>query len=299
MNGKQLLAAAALVMMTASIVGGNRSYNKWKRAEISRIRSGGRLIETASGPVECHIEGSGPAILIAHGTPGGYDQGVAFSKLLDKKYTFIAVSRPGYLQTPLSSGRSPQEQADLYAALLDTLHISQATVVGISGGAPSALQFAIRHPERCQKLVIVSGVTQRYAAASWTPGKRLFRNAYDNIAAFGPLLFFLLPFAKFLPNASIAEAFLHSQTASSLRKIGYDNDMEQFAHIDAYPYERISAPTFLLHGTADQDVPFSDAELLARRLPRVQFLAIKGGNHSSFYTHAGLVRPLLNSFLKL
>jgi pimeloyl-ACP methyl ester carboxylesterase len=81
--------------------------------------------------------------------------------LSDPQFRFIAVSRPGYLRTPLETGRSPDAQADGYAALLDVLGLPQAAVIALSAGGPSALQFTLRHPNRCWGLVLVSTLTQR------------------------------------------------------------------------------------------------------------------------------------------
>jgi len=50
----------------------------------------------------------------------------------------IAVSRPGYLGTPLADGETPEAQADLYAALLDTLGIARA----VSSRSPPAAERA-------------------------------------------------------------------------------------------------------------------------------------------------------------
>src|SRR5689334_19745131 len=141
MKRKRLFVVGAL----AAAGGYFGSYLTWKRRAITGLRTGSSVIETASGPVEYCIGGQGPAVLIAHGSPGGYDQGCAFSKLVGGKQTFIAVSRPGYLRTPLSTGETAAAQADMYANLLDALALQQATVVGISGGGPSAIQFALRH----------------------------------------------------------------------------------------------------------------------------------------------------------
>jgi pimeloyl-ACP methyl ester carboxylesterase len=41
------------------------------------------------------------------------------------------------------------------AELLDHLGIDEAVVVGISAGAWSSMQFAIRHPQRCRALVLI------------------------------------------------------------------------------------------------------------------------------------------------
>jgi pimeloyl-ACP methyl ester carboxylesterase len=59
------------------------------------------------------------------------------------RYRLLAVSRPGYLGTPLSSGRDPREQADLFAALLDALGIDR---VAHRAPPPAGTPAPARHP---------------------------------------------------------------------------------------------------------------------------------------------------------
>lgn len=299
MKGKNLL----LAVMVASVLSCIASYTNWRRKELARLQAESEIGETGFGPIEYHITGSGPAVLILHGSPGGYDMGVAFSQLIDSpNFTYIAVSRPGYLRTPLTSGQSPEAQADLYAALLDKLDIRRATVIGVSGGGPSALQFALRYPERCTKLVMVSGVARRYnedeIKAAMPPVQRFTRQVYDRIVSFEPLLYLALPLARLQPTRPGSDGLLKSVAMYDLRKNGYANDMEQFASISAYPLEEITAPTFAVHGMADDEVPFADAELLAEKVPIIKLLAIPGGGHLVFYTHASLVMTSLRDFLQ-
>src|SRR5437899_4308670 len=108
MKRERLLIAGAF----ATVAGYLGSYLTWKRRAIADLQTGSSVIETALGPVEYCMRGEGPAILVAHGSPGGYDQGSAFSKLVGGQHTFIAVSRPGYLRTPLTMGETPAAQAD-------------------------------------------------------------------------------------------------------------------------------------------------------------------------------------------
>ena len=49
-------------------------------------------------------------------------------------------------------------QADAFACLLDSLNIRQAAVVSYSAGSTSAIQFALRHPDRVSALILVSPV---------------------------------------------------------------------------------------------------------------------------------------------
>ena len=81
------------------------------------------------------VFGEGPVVLVLHGMMGGYDQGLLIAKAVGKAdFQFIAVSRPGYLRTPLRSGQSFEEQADGYVALLDALRIEKAGVIAYSAG---------------------------------------------------------------------------------------------------------------------------------------------------------------------
>lgn len=59
----------------------------------------------------------------------------------------------------MENGRTFAEQADSLAALLDTLGIDKVVVLGGSGGGPTAIQFAARHPQRTIALLTECAVT--------------------------------------------------------------------------------------------------------------------------------------------
>ncbi len=266
------------------------------------FQAGGTMAETARGPVEYGITGQGPAVIYAHGTPGGYDQGLAFAQFIsDAQCTFISPSRPGYLRTPLSSGASPEEQADLYAALLDVLGIEQANIIGFSGGGPSALQFALRHPTRCRGLVMIGGIVQRNCRderlQALPPWKRAAACFSERLLVSDSFISLVLPVTRILPAGGAVAGMLCSGTFYHLREAGYKNDLAQFACIGNYPLEKISVPMLVVHGMSDEDVPFEDATLLARVVPRVTLLALAGCDHAGFYTRARTVMPMLHEFL--
>lgn len=141
---------ATAVIITALFLG-------WQWQEQARLQAGSQLIETTSGSIEYTEFGEGPAVIVLHGTIGGYDQAVLLADMLDTgSYRFICVSRPGYLRTPLETGPTFEAQADAYAALLNALAIEQAAVMAISGGGPPALQMALRHPDHVSGLVMIA-----------------------------------------------------------------------------------------------------------------------------------------------
>lgn len=213
---------------------------------------------------------------------------------------FISPSRPGYLRTPLAAGASPAEQADLYAALLDALGIEQASIIGFSGGGPSALQFALRHPDRCRGLAMIGGIVQRNCYAERQQAlplwKRVPTQIVERLLVSDPFLYAVLPITRLLPRGAAVAGMLCSGALYHLRKAGYENDMAQFSAIEAYPLERVVSPTLVIHGMSDEDVPFEDARLLESKISNIRVIAVEG-DHSAFYTHAEMVMPLLSRFL--
>jgi pimeloyl-ACP methyl ester carboxylesterase len=68
-------------------------------------------------------------------------------------------SRPGYGRTPVSTVGSAGAFADVTAALCADLGITEvAAAVGVSGGGPTAVAMAARHPALVRRLILQSAV---------------------------------------------------------------------------------------------------------------------------------------------
>ena len=113
------------------------------------MSSGSKIAQTSCGPIEYAVAGDGPPVLVVHGAGGGFDQGLEFgAPLAEQSFRVIAMSRFGYLGTPLPEDASPTAQADAHACLLASLGLDRVAVIGGSAGAPSSVQFALRHPDK-------------------------------------------------------------------------------------------------------------------------------------------------------
>lgn len=271
-----------------------------------RLRAQSEIIETALGPVETAICGHGPAVVVLHGALGGFDRAMVYS-FPEDGFRFICPSRPGYLRTPLENGKTPAQQADLLAALLDELGVKQAAVIGCSAGGPVAVQFAVRHPERCWALVMGNAVTAplRGPHLLIEPiAKLLF--GWDWLTWFGVnrgVLYLLRPNLGIKTIGSPEKqaqviAMLRSMYPTSFRKAGFLNDFYQFQHNPDYPLDQVEVPTMVVHGTADMVVPYRQGKTSAKHIPGNQFLSIPGGTHLCFISHREIVRPALASFLQ-
>lgn len=303
MKARTLFTLAALAGIATTILKILTNYRAWKQEILDDLQANSRIANTVRGPIEYTMqgEGNGPIVLISHGTPAGYDQSMAFASLFTSKdITTISVSRPGYLRTPLAHNETPEAQADLYAALLDKLGIEKVIMLGMSGGGPSSLQFAIRHPERCSKLVLLCAVTRSYdeqrRVEALSPVQRFLQQQIVHFLSPDIAYFFLAIRARWF-KTPIDEPFYRSYTRSDLRKTGYENDMTQLLHLQNLPLECITAPTLFLHGNADDNVPIEYAKYAVARIPNAQLVIDEGGNHDFFMKHKERVMPIIENFV--
>lgn len=274
------------------------------------------LVATSRGLIECLRVGESPYILALHGAMGGWDQSLLLTRTIaNDDYGVVAVSRPGYLNTSLATARGAEEQADLYAALLDSLGIERAAVAAVSGGGPSAIHFALRHPHRCWALVLVSTaaapVRERlplafhalrlFGRTKWFERSMRRRRERDPEAAARASIPDMALRARTLADPEAGPLFraLLASTAESMadRLAGTVNDVRVTRTL-RYPLERVGVPTLVVHGTADRLVPFEQhGVVLATRIPGARLVAAGGGEHVAIFTHRHVVRPHVVAFL--
>jgi pimeloyl-ACP methyl ester carboxylesterase len=154
MNVRALMWGLLIILMAGSAVA------VWFRSDLSdahrRLEGRSRIIRTSLADFEYAELGSGPPVLVSHGSAGGFDHGLEMAaSLASAGYRLIAPSRAGYLGSAIPDSFSPARQADLYAQLLDQLKIRKVSLLAISAGDWSALAFAQAYPDRCQSLILL------------------------------------------------------------------------------------------------------------------------------------------------
>lgn len=117
---------------------------KWLALLKEKLEQGSEVVQTARGPVEFTRQGVSPYLLFFHGTPGGYDQNITADSFAEAGFGTITPSRPGFLRTPLETGRTFEEQADAFAALLDELKVDQVVATRYFGRGPLCHSFCRR-----------------------------------------------------------------------------------------------------------------------------------------------------------
>jgi pimeloyl-ACP methyl ester carboxylesterase len=276
-----------------------------------------KVLTTSCGPVEYLDSGNGEVVLSLHGAMGGYDQSQILACTIgEANYRYLSLSRPGYLGTPLTAGETPEEQADLYAEVIDLLGIRQVVVFAISGGGPSAIHFALRHPDKCRGLVLVSTLGGKAKnkipfffyvmtlLAKWPSFVSLMRrkaekNMKQNLrrSISDPAIL-----ERTVRDADIMALYRELAVGVFYRMAerieGTKNDIK-ISQTRTYPLKDITVPTLVIHGTKDPLVPFEEHGMrLAAEIPGAQMLAAEGGEHVTIFTHRGEVRLKITAFLQ-
>lgn len=296
---RRVLAALAL----ASAAGGAFELHERYAADLDaareRVAHGSRMVATRAGPVEVGIssEGTRP-LLMVHGTGGGFDQGLHFAqRLAAAGWQVIAPSRFGYLRTPFPADASSEAQADAFAHLLDALGIERLPVLGGSAGALSALQFALRHPQRCAALVPivpathVPGRASTPAPAPWAESVIASLLSSDFVFWSGLMLAPAVMVKALLATDAevVARADVHEQARVrrilwqilpvSARARGLVNDARLASRPAPMALEHIRAPTLAVSMQDDRFGTHAAAQHIAATVPGARLLSYASGGH--------------------
>ena len=106
--------------------------------------------------------GTGHPLIILHGLLGSLDNWHTLSSAFGKKFRVIAVDQRNHGRSPHSDEMTYGAMASDLLELFDRLALSSAYVLGHSMGGKTAMQFALDHPERVNKLIVVDIAPREY-----------------------------------------------------------------------------------------------------------------------------------------
>jgi 2-hydroxy-6-oxonona-2,4-dienedioate hydrolase len=299
-TGGRKVLLIALSAVVAGLGAATYSYQGDIQQARDRVSSGSRIALTSCGPIEYAVAGNGPPVLVVHGAGGGFDQGMELSApLVEQGFHIIAMSRFGYLRTPLPHDASPAAQADAHACLLDALGIERVAVIGGSAGAPSSLQFALRYPGRITALVLLVPATyvprpgdappvytppgleflldtaMRSDLLFWAVSKFARETAIRTILATPPAV---VRQANDDEQARVQQILDHIQPISQ-RRPGLLNEAAVIPSLQRYELERITVPTLTIGCADDLFGTYDGARYTAEQIPGARFVDYPNGGH--------------------
>ncbi len=276
----------------------------WSAKLMASLDDRSSILQTNCGLVQLAREGTGPPVLEIHGGAGGFDQGLGAGRhLRDGGCEVLAPSRPGYLRTPLDSGPRPEDQADLYTALLDAIGIERAAILGVSSGGPSAVHFAARHPDRTTALILDGAVLLPLANTPSRLDRLIFGTGLGvwllyQLATRRPTLLTSMIVDAFAAGLDKGQAkaaadwinsnqltldgvtsLIASLAPREYREVGQANDEANEAQLPSLPFAEIASPTLIGHGANDRLVPVRHAETAAQEIADAELMLVEEGLH--------------------
>ena len=304
------------ILSAAAAAAGATAYLRYRR-EIGELRDQlkacSEIAETSAGPIEFAEKGEGEPLLLIHGAGGGYDQGLMIGRDFAEGFRVIAPSRFGYLRTPVPDDTSPAAQADAHAALLDKLGVEKCFVAGVSAGGPSAIEFALRYPDRTQALLLIVprtyDPTQTIGADKGFDSQMILRL----VEASADFLFWVgmkvarPAVVRFLGVPPELEAKApkeeRDRTTEIMRNILPLSDrvagiaVDSSAKIAPWPLDRIAAPTLVISAKDDLFGTLPGARFTAAHIPGAELEVLESGGHLML-GQRDRVNAIIGSFLK-
>jgi pimeloyl-ACP methyl ester carboxylesterase len=252
------------------------------------------------GTIEYRIAGQGPVVLVLNGGHTHCNSPVGHAPFfLGEGYQLLIPSRPGYGKTPTSTGKSAEAFADALIHLLDTLRVERVIVLGISGGGPTTLQLAGRHPDRVSKVILQNAVTGgvfpglgvRLGAYlifnRWVEG--LTWAAFRSFARAAPLraLQTMMGSLSSLDPMQVVATMSQEQRQAALDLLiasrsgsGFMNDLQHHCG----DLRRITAPTLIIASRYDGAVDATHANYAADHIPNADLFISPAESHLLWFS---------------
>nr|ADH59404.1 esterase/lipase [uncultured bacterium] len=246
--------------------------------------------------VECF--GEGPSLIFAHGLTGNRHFSRQQLAPLADQYTIIIYDQRGHCDSsPVTDPAlyDPVRMAEDMTAVLDTLGIKKAIVGGESMGAATTLLFALRHPQRVEKLLLTApafGDTRSSEAAG-------LQQMGQRIAAIG------------------IEAFLAESAVSQREELGWPEPVitavaaMQGSHethsiatacqsviewtLDLSPLSTIACPTCIIAWEDDPLHPLALAQRYAAEIPNARLEVLP--SLAEFFSNPAIIGGIYGRFL--
>jgi pimeloyl-ACP methyl ester carboxylesterase len=258
-------------------------------------------VQIAGGRLYYEAAGSGPAIVLLHS--GNFD-----SRTWDPQFRALAKDHRVIRYDARGLGRSSPADV-LYAAhedllaLLDTLRVARASLVGLSGGSRIAIDFALANPSRVDRLVLASpGLSgwrfREVGDTSWAAAWRAAAARKDSVGMA----------VSWLSSDWMKPAMEHPELRARLREwilagdgnwIGLVRHGDRVANPPALGRTYLlQPPTLVIVGSRDLPEIHHIVDTLTATVPHIQRVTFDGSGHMVNLEQPDRFTQLVHDFLR-
>ena len=246
-------------------------------------------ITHSSGTVHYNRAGTGPGLVMVHGSGG--DAVTNYAHLVPGLADLRTVITPDYAGSGESADPGGDLTLDLLAGQVAATFEGPSDLVGFSLGAAVAVAVAAERPELVSRLILIGGWTHAddsRLALGLRTWARLAATDPESFTAYGPLVGFSPGFVSKVG----AEALMAGEPPrGTVRQIELDLRIDLR---DLLP--KITAPTLVIGSTQDHLVPVEHARALHAALPGSEYAELDSG-HVVLHERPAEVTALIRDFI--
>jgi len=184
---------------------------------------------------------------------------------------------------------SPEAWLSDLETVADAMGLARFPLVGLSMGAPIAVAYAVKHPDRVSRLVLVGGFHRSYFSSK-NPDPRVLAEADVLLKSArlgwgtGSAALRQVFVAKLIGEATEAQrqAFDEQQRVTSSPEMAERYLRAMFALDVKDLAPRVACPTLVFHSRGDQLIFFEQGRKLAAAIPGARFVPLESKNHLPF-----------------
>jgi len=269
-----------------------------------------KTAQVKEGTIFYGVAGEGPPVLLIHGFGGEIWVWEKQVSPLSKRYRL-------YIPDLLGHGYSDRPKIDYTPALfidsirevMDQLGVQRAHLVGNSMGGGIAWAFALTHPERVEKLVLIDSIPPDLVPEVRNPSFRRFL-AIRKLPLLPQLAVAL--HTRGMLRATLMEMVFNDRliTDAVVERQYQIGRIEGTAHVMtstarqveevkryAGALETLGAPTLIIWGEQDEVFPVAVGKQLHASIKGSELLVIKGSGHMPMWEHPDETNQAILEFL--
>jgi non-heme chloroperoxidase len=255
--------------------------------------------------------GKGPVVTFSHGWPlnsDAWDGQMLF--LAQNGFRVVAHDRRGHgRSTQTAVGNDMNGYADDLAAVIEALDLRDVTLVGHSTGGGEVVRYMTRHGvSRVKRAVLIAAVPPVMVKSASNPEGlplEVFDNLRKGIFADRSQFYKDLAIPFYGANkdgAKVSQGLLDQFWIWSMQAglLNAYESIKAFSETDfTEELKKITIPTLVLHGEADQIVPIKDSGYkTAKLIPGAKEIYYPGAPHGLTATHQDRVNADLLAFIR-
>ncbi len=261
-----------------------------------------RYIDVEGGRLYCEVSGRGQPVVLVHGFTLDSRMWAPQKAALNKRFQVICYDVRGFGRSSRAAG--PYDPAADLLALLDTLRIERAHLVGLSMGANVALHFASRYPERVRKVVAASPNIDGFT--DYTPALyAAFGQVFGAVAQQGwnektQSIWLQNPLLRLqktsLQHQALVEAMVRDYCGDQLVNPAIGPQYGRPPTLERLP--TLQVPVLVLTGEQDEESIQRIARLITQKAPQAQWKTLSQAGHLCNLDRPTAFNRAVRSFLK-